>query len=61
MQEVDLDQWAPLYEPNEFNEAHGPLVIDNYRLSEEELRSWAERCTNVRVTIVERSKTYLEV
>ena len=36
------DQWAPLFEPHDFGEAHGPLLIENYQLPEEDLRTWAE-------------------
>ena len=43
--EVDPDAWNPLFEPNFFTEQNGPLKVDDYRLSEEELRRWAERCS----------------
>ena len=30
----DVDErWSPLFEPAEFNEEHGPLLVDDYRLS----------------------------
>ena len=34
---VDEDEWAPLFEPAEFNVAQGPLTLDGYRLSSTEL------------------------
>jgi len=49
--EVDRDAWTPLFEPNIFTEAHGPLKVDDYRMSEDELRHWAERCTRLRSQI----------
>ena len=48
--------WSPIFEPVEFNEAHGPLAIEDYRLSTDELHSWAVRATTLRSTIAERSK-----
>ena len=30
---VDPDGWSPLFEPVEFNDAHGPLQADDYRLT----------------------------
>ena len=31
--EVEPDAWRPLFEPADFNEAHGPLEIEAYRLT----------------------------
>ena len=42
MEEEDEDDWAPLYEPTEFNEAHKPLKIEQYKLPKEDLLTWAE-------------------
>ena len=39
---VDFDGWIPNFEPHDFNEAYGPLEIEGYRLSPEDLRSWAD-------------------
>ena len=42
MEEVNDDEWAPLYEPNDFNEVHKPLQVEQYKLPEEDLLTWAE-------------------
>ena len=31
-------QWTPLFEPAEFTAQHGPLSLEAYRLSSEELK-----------------------
>ena len=40
---VDPESWAPLYDPNAFNKAHGPLELEKYRLPEDDLEEWAVR------------------
>ena len=60
LEEVDPDQWAPLYEPTDFNEVHGPLTIEEYRLPEDDLKTWAERCSRIREAIVEKSRRYMD-
>jgi len=45
--EVEPDAWAPFFEPTSFTEQHGPLKVDDYMLSQDELRQWAERCTRL--------------
>ena len=35
------DQWMPLFEPAQFNEQHGPLELDHYRLTSDQLEEWA--------------------
>ena len=55
MSEADQPDWSPMFEPVEFNEVHGPLVIENYRLSQDDLRYWAVRATDLRSSIVERA------
>ena len=42
LQPVDPDSWKPLFEPNEFNNTHGPLLKENYKLSETEINTWVE-------------------
>ena len=34
LEEGDPDQWAPLFDPQAFNEANQPLTLEQYRLSE---------------------------
>ena len=41
MEEADDGNWAPLFEPTEFNEAHKPLKVEQYRLPKEDLQTWA--------------------
>ena len=57
---VDAESWAPLFEPADFNEAHGPLQLDDYRLSQEELRSWAERIIKIRAAIIAKAESLSE-
>ena len=54
--EVNEGDWVPLFEPHGFNEEHGPLQIEDYRLSEEDLWDWAQRCTRIRARITEKIK-----
>ena len=51
MEPVDEDRWTPLFEPTDFNNQHQPLEIENYKLSEADLKTWADRCTALRATI----------
>ena len=55
--EVNEEDWAPLFEPHSFNDEHGPLDIEDYRLSESDLIDWAQRCTRVRARIKEKIQT----
>ena len=48
----DSANWKPLFEPTDFNNEHGPLVVDSYRLSQDDMVSWAERVINLRTEIV---------
>ena len=34
---VDMDQWQLHFEPNDFNNEHGPLTLDSYRLSQDDM------------------------
>ena len=54
------ENWSPVFEPTDFNEAHGPLKLQSYRLSTDELRDWAERTVKIRVAILERAKAYAD-
>ena len=47
----DEAQWKPLFDPADFNNEHGPLIVDDYRLSQEDMLSWAERVIKLRVDI----------
>ena len=42
--------WELLYDPELLLEEHGPLLIEDYRLSEEELKEWATLCTMIRAS-----------
>ena len=46
--EVDLENWTTLFDPEKFNEMHGPLLLKDYMLSKAELQSWAERISTLR-------------
>ena len=41
---AEQPDWAPLFEPNDFNEQHKPLTLDQFKLPEEELEHWGEQC-----------------
>ena len=56
MPAVDPDGWEPLFEPQDFVEANGPLEIEQYRLPSEDLQTWADRAVRLRASIVERAK-----
>ena len=58
---VDMDEWKPLFEPTDFNNVHGPLTIEDYRMTPDDLRSWAERAIKLRVVIVERARKYCAI
>ena len=42
--------WALIYDPELLLEEHGPLHIEDYRLSEEEMYKWATLCTTLRAS-----------
>ena len=52
------DTWSPDFEPYDFNAAHGPLTIENYRLSRDALEEWAVRGIKIRTKIVEHSSQF---
>ena len=56
MQEVDLDNWEPLFDPTEFNKRHHPIQLESFRLPQEDLQQWAERCIRLRATINDRAR-----
>lgn len=45
---VDPDEYPPLYDPNAFNKAHGPLEIEKFRLPQDDLKAWALRVIKLR-------------
>ena len=56
MEAVDPDEWEPLFDPHKFNVDNGPLELEQYRLPQEDLRAWAERCVKLRETIAAKAK-----
>ena len=48
---VDPDVWAPTFDPTDFNEKNRPLYIDDYKMSEPELKYWSVRATILRKKI----------
>ena len=56
LDDADDQEWAPLFEPTDFNKEHGPLEIEQYRLPQDDLRAWAERCVKLRATIAGNAK-----
>lgn len=47
--EVDADDgWELLFNPIEFNNEHKPLLLENYKLSKEELHKYAAQLTQIR-------------
>ena len=45
--QVNLDEWSPLFDPEDFNKEHGPLLIEDFRLPQDDLRAWAERAVKL--------------
>ena len=58
---VEQDDWAPLFEPHDFAEEHGPLELDNYMLPQEDLKRWAEKVALLRAAIVSRAADFDEL
>jgi hypothetical protein len=58
LEEAGIGQWAPLFEPSDFNNEHKPLTIQQYGLTAEELRAWAQRCVELRAAIVRKSQEH---
>ena len=56
----DPDSWDPLFEPNNFTEAYGPLEVEKYRLSPIKLEEWAKMSVELRGDIVKRAKKFVE-
>ena len=50
----EQEQWRPVFDPTHFTEQHGPLTLVDYKLTDEELKRWGERCTKLRKEINER-------
>ena len=42
MPAVDPESWMPLFDPSDFNKAHGPLEVEDYRLPVDDLKTWAD-------------------
>ena len=40
--------WKLLFDPDLFNEQHGPLHTANFELTEDQLMQWAVACTQLR-------------
>ena len=56
----NAEDWMPLFFPNDFTEEHGPLKVEQYRLTPDELKSWAERCVKIRASIADKAKNCAE-
>lgn len=54
------EAWNALFDPNAFNELNKPLEFEKYRLPQEDLKTWANRAINLRIRIVERSKSFID-
>ena len=61
--ELELDgesHWETLFDPLKFNEDHGPLLLEQYRLNNEELATWAKKSVKLRKSIEEKAKEVTE-
>ena len=56
----DQEEWQALFDIDAFTRANQPLLLDRFRLSEEELKTWAERCTKLRTVIEVKAKQRAE-
>ena len=54
----DVDEWQATFDPEVFTKANQPLSLDRFRLSEEELKEWAERITKIRAGIETKAKSH---
>ena len=43
LQPVDEEQWTPLFDPDGYNKAHGPLLVQDHTLPQADLKRWADR------------------
>ena len=57
---ADPDLWKPRFEPGAFNDAHGPLEVEAYKLSNGELKDWASRCVKLRSKIETNADRYVQ-
>ena len=57
----ETDSWAPLFDPNAFKDAHGPLEIEKFRLPQEDLKAWALKAVQLRKDIVEKGSAGLGI
>ena len=54
--QVEPGNWKPLFEPLRFNEANGPLTLEEFKLNPDLLRYWAEACSKMRKDVTSRSE-----
>lgn len=59
-EEVDIDQWRAVFDPESFAKEHQPLSLERFKLSEGELKEWAERCSRIRAEINEKAKSLVQ-
>lgn len=52
----DTDQWRPAFDPESFAKENQPLSLERFKLSEDELKAWAERCSRIRAEIDSKAK-----
>ena len=57
----DYADKIPLFDPYVFNEEHGPLLVEDYRIKQSELQQWAERASKIRQAIVVKANRYVEI
>lgn len=56
---ADPDEWQAAFDPDAFTSANQPLSLTRFRLTEEQLRSWAERLTRMRAEVEARAKRFI--
>ena len=60
LQPGNEDDWAPFFDPEDFNKRHGPLLLKDHALPQDDLKRWAERAVKLRQEINEHAKQYAE-
>ena len=47
--------WAPMFEPNDFNRTNKPLMLDQYKLDSKVLLEYAQLCVTLRIRFLRRA------
>ena len=54
-EDEQVSQWRAFFDPEHFTQENQPLSLDRFKLTTEELRTWAERMTRMRADITAKA------